>query len=309
MSADSRSAEGAAGAAAATGAFLLWGVVPLYWKQMQEVAAIELIAHRIVWSMVFLFSVMAAQKSLRGLFAAFANRQSLTISLASGALLAANWAVYIWAVNSGHVIESSLGYFLTPLGNVAMGYLILHERLRPLQWTAIAFAVLGVGVLLVGAGHFPWIALSLAVTWSVYGILKKQSPLGSISGLGMETLILFPIAAGFLLWLSADGKGAIGNVSLATHAWILASGVITTVPLVMFAYGAKRLKLATLGLLQYLAPTIQFLLGLYVYHEPFDSIRFQACALIWCGLVIYTIDSFWTQRRLLWPSANAGSTR
>lgn len=293
------------GALAATAAFLFWGLVPLYWKQMGGVAASELVAHRIVWSLVFLIAVMLLQQSLSGFWAAFRDRTSLLVSLASGALLSTNWVIYVWGVNNGHVIETSLGYFLVPLCNVAMGYLLLHERLRPLQWIAIVFAVLGVAVLLIGAGHIPWIALALAATWAVYGILKKKSPLGSMSGLAMETVLLFPIAAGFLFWRAATGEGALGEVSAWMHVLIISAGVITTIPLVLFAYGAKRLRLATLGLLQYISPTVQFLIGLYVYHEPFDTVRFQACLLIWIGLVVYTVDSFWTQRRALWPAASA----
>lgn len=302
------SSAGTRGALAATVAFLFWGLVPLYWKQMQSVPASELIAHRIVWSLLFLCGVMALQRSLASLWSAFRNPKAMWISSLSGLVLAGNWIIYVWAVNSGHVIESSLGYFLTPLGNVAMGYLLLHERLRPLQWAAIAFAVFGVGVLLVGAGHVPWIALTIAATWSVYGILKKKSPLGSMTSLAMETLILFPVAAGFLFWRGIMGEGVLGQVSVQLHVLILSMGVVTSIPLVLFAYGAKRLRLATLGLLQYLSPTVQFLIGLYVYHEPFDSIRFQACMLIWCGLIIYTLDSFWTQRRMLWPSATPDRT-
>lgn len=273
---------------------------------MASVSPFELIAHRVAWSLLFLLGIMALQKSFGELRPAFTNWRTFLITLASSALLTSNWTVYVWAVNSGHVIESSLGYFLVPLGNVAMGFLLLHERLRPLQWTAIAFAAVGVGLLLFGVGHVPWIALSLAATWSSYSLLRKKSPLGSLAGLTAETIILLPLAAAFLLWRTYTGNGALGHVSPLLHVYVLSVGVVTAIPLLLFAYGARRLRLATLGLLQYIAPTVQFLIGLFIYREPFDSARFQAYALIWCGLVLYSADSFWVQRRTLLKAAGAG---
>jgi len=293
------------GVFAASTSFLIWGTVPIYWKQMHCVSPFELIAHRVTWSLLFLLGIMALQKSFGEMRPAFTNLRTFGISLASGALLTANWTIYVWAVNSGHVIESSLGYFLVPLGNVAMGFLLLHERLRPLQWTAIALAALGVGFLLFGVGHVPWIALSLAITWSSYSLLRKKSPLGSLAGLTVETIILLPLAAGFLLWRTYTGSGALGHASPLLHVYVLSVGVVTAIPLLLFAYGARRLRLATLGLLQYIAPTVQFFIGLLIYREPFDSARFQAYALIWIGLVLYSADSFWVQRRMLLKAAGA----
>ncbi len=287
------------GALAAAGGFLFWGLVPVYWKQMQSIAAIELIAHRIIWSLIFLLGVLAWQKMSGELRPAFASGRMLGLNLLSSLLLATNWTVYVWAVNAGHILESSLGYFLTPLGNVALGYLLLHERLRPLQWTAIALAAMGVTFLLFGVGHFPWIALTLAGTWSGYALLKKRSALGSLAGLTVETLLLFPFAAILLLWRNHTGQGALGRVDAWHHVLVLSVGVITAIPLLLFAYGAQRIRLTTLGLLQYLSPTAQFLIGLLVYHEAFDSGRLQAYALIWCGLIFYSADGFWAQRRAL----------
>ncbi|MBI3884330.1 MAG: EamA family transporter RarD [Opitutae bacterium] len=292
------------GVIAAAGSFFFWGVVPVYWKQMQGIAAIELIAHRIVWSLLFLLGLLWWQKNLATLRPAFAEARAVGRNLLSSLLLAANWTVYIWAVNSGHVIEASLGYFLVPLVNVALGSVLLHERLRPLQWTAIAFAAAGVLSLLFGVGHVPWIALSLAVTWSGYGFFKKLSALGPLAGLTVETLLLFPVAAAALLWWHHTGEGALGRVDAWHHVLVLSVGVVTAIPLLLFAYGAQRIRLATLGLLQYLSPTVQFFIGLLVYHEVFDAGRFRAYALIWCGLILYTADSFWAQRhRLRKPAA------
>ena len=298
--------DAARGALAATASFLIWGLVPVYWKQMQGVSALELITHRIAWSLLFLLGVLWWQNNLRTLRPAFTESRTFGLNLLSSVLLAINWVVYIWAVNSGHVIESSLGYFLVPLVNVALGSLLLHERLRPPQWIAIGFAAAGVGVLLTRAGHVPWIALTLAGTWAGYGLLKKRSALGSIAGLTAETMILFPLATGLLLWWHHTGEGALGRVDLRLHLYILSVGVVTAIPLLLFAYGAQRIRLATLGLLQYLAPSVQFLLGYLVYREAFDAVRLQAFGLIWCGLALYTADAFWIQRRRLLKSVGVG---
>lgn len=295
----------ARGAFAAGASFLLWGLWPLYWRTMRSVSAFELIAHRIVWSMLLLLLLMLAQRSLPQLWSALRARSTLLGGLVSGVLLAANWTIYVWAVNNGHVIDSSLGYFLTPLLNVALGYLILHERLRPPQWTAVGFAVAGVAVLLLRAGHLPWIALSLACSWSLYGVLKKQSTLGPIPGLTLETLLLSPVAGTLLLWRIHCGQSAFSQANPALDALVLASGVLTTAPLLLFAYGARRIRLATLGLLQYIAPSVQFMLGLWLYDEPLDAPRLHACILIWCGLAIYTADSFYSHRARFRPASDA----
>lgn len=270
---------------------------------MQGVPAFELIAHRIVWSLVFLCVVLAWQKRFSALRPAFTGTRALGLTLLSGLLLTVNWTVYVWAVNEGHIIETSLGYFLVPLMNVALGSLFLHEKLRRLQWVAIGLAAAGVALLLVRVGHVPWIALTIASSWTAYGLLKKKSLLGPIAGLTAETLILFPIAAGMLLWWNQRGGGALGHADVRIQALVLSVGVVTAVPLLLFAYGAQRIRLTTLGLLQYIAPSVQFLIGLYVYHEAFDAVRFQAFGLIWLGLIIYTADTFWTQRRYLLKAA------
>jgi chloramphenicol-sensitive protein RarD len=231
------------------------------------------------------------------------------LNLLSSVLLAANWTVYVWAVNRGQVIETSLGYFLVPLVNVLLGSLVLHERLRPLQWLSIGCAALGVGLMLFRVGHVPWVALTLAGTWASYGLLKKQSALGSIAGLTVETILLFPLAAALLLWWHHTGAGALGRVEVRTQAFILTAGVVTAVPLLLFAFGAQRIRLTTLGLLQYLAPTVQFLIGLFIYHETFDAARLQAFALIWAGLGLYSADSLWAQRRMFLGRAEASGPK
>ncbi|MEO6568444.1 MAG: EamA family transporter RarD, partial [Opitutaceae bacterium] len=221
-----------------------------------------------------------------------------------------NWLVYVWAVNAGYVIECSLGYFLVPLLNVALGRVVLGERLRRAQGCAIALAALGVGLELWRLGRFPWIALTLAATFGTYGLLRKQSPLGPLTGLAVETTLLAPFAFALLGWRAHHGVGALGHAEPVVQVLIVSTGIVTAVPLLLFAYGARRLKLTTLGVLQYAAPTVQFALGVLVYHEPFSRERAQAFALIWTGLAVYTADAIWSARtwnaNLRSPSVNVG---
>ncbi len=291
------------GALAATAAFLLWGIIPIYWKQIQGVSAVELIAHRSFWLPLFLLAVLAIQRDLGALRPAFAGVRIFAFYGLSGLVLVCNWTIYVWAVNAGYIIESSLGNFLIPLCNIALGYLFLHERLRRLQWAAIALAALGVTLLLAGVGHPPWIALSLAATWSAYGFLKKKSALGPIAGLTVETLAIAPLAAAFLLWRAHTGTGDFVHVGPLVQAYVLSAGVITAIPLLLFAYGVRRIRLTTLGLLQYIAPTVQFLVGLLIYREAFDVGRFQCYALIWAALILYSTDSLWSHRRMIFRTA------
>lgn len=284
------------GVLAALGCYLIWGLVPLYWRPLAAVDAHELIAHRLVWSFVFTAPLLWWLGGGREVFAALTSGRSIALNLASSVLLTVNWLVYVWAVNAGHVIESSLGYFLVPLVNITLGRFVLDERLRPAQWLAIALATVGVGLQLVQLGRLPWIALTLAGSFGIYGLLRKRSPLGPLAGLTLETLLLFPLAAGLLVWQAHAGTGALGQAPAVTQGLILCAGVVTSIPLLLFAYGARRLRLTTLGLLQYVAPTVQFMLGLWVYREAFDRARAQSFALIWAGLALYTADALWSQR-------------
>jgi chloramphenicol-sensitive protein RarD len=286
-----------AGALAATSCYLFWGLVPIYWKQLAAIDALELIAHRHVWSVVFLVALVTAQGGLREIRAVFSSARSIAINLLGGTLLTINWLVYVWGVNTGHVIECSLGYFLVPLVNVAAGRFMLHEHLRRAQWLAIALAAIGVGILIFQLGRPPWIALSLAATWGGYSLMRKKTPLGAVTGLTVETLLLAPLAIGFLVWQHHLGVGALGRVDGWTHALIFSSGVITAVPLILFAFGARRVRLTTLGLLQYLAPTVQFAIGIWIYHEPFSRERLLSFGFIWTGLALYTVDNLLAQRR------------
>lgn len=281
---------------AASASYFIWGIFPLFWRLLAAVDATELIAHRVVWSLLFLLGVVVVQKRLAELGRAFRVGQNLRVHAASGALLTVNWLVYVWGVNHGHVIECSLGYFLVPLINVALGRWLLHEHLRKAQLVAIVVAAFGVALMVWRVGRFPWIALTVAVTFGFYGLLRKRSALGPLAGLTLETLLLAPLAAGFLLWRFAQGGGALGHVDAATTAIILSSGVVTAVPLLLFAKGARGLRMITLGLLQYLAPTCQFLLGWLLYNETLGGARAGAFVLIWAGLAIYSLDAMLASR-------------
>ena len=289
----------ARGALAAAGAFVAWGAFPLFWKQIEQIQALELIAHRVVWSLLFLVVVLAFRHGFGPIRAAFGSPRIVAYTAASGAFLTLNWLTFVWAVNHGYVIESSLGYFLVPLVNVGIGAWVLHERLRPLPWLAIGCGAAGVALLVFGVGHLPWIALTLAGTFGLYGLMRKRSPLGSVDGLALETILYAPLAAGYLLWRQHTGEGALGHADLRTHIFILSAGWVTALPLILFAYGARQIRMTTLGLLQYLAPSLQFLCGLVIYHEPFDATRLRACLLVWFGLALYSADSFWSQRRTI----------
>ncbi len=296
-SAPAPDANAVRGALAAASCYLIWGLVPLYWKQLAAIQPVELIAHRHVGSLLVVAILIGFQGTLGEVWDALQHRRTAVVHLLSACLLTTNWLVYVWGVNTGHVIETSLGYFLVPLANVAAGRFVLHERLRRRQWVAIGFAIAGVAVMVAQVNQVPWIALVLAATFSSYGLLRKQSPLGSLTGLTVETLLLAPLALGFLAWRHVQGTGALGRIDAWHHVLLLSAGLITAVPLLLFAYGARRIRLSTLGLLQYLGPTVQFSLGLLVYHEPFSRDRATGFFLIWTGLVLYTLDNLMAQRR------------
>lgn len=290
------------GALAALLCYFLWGLVPLYWTRLAHVDAVELIAHRHVWSLVFVLGIVAFQRGFGPVAATFRTPRSIAVNALGGLLLTGNWLGYVWGVNTGHVIETSLGYFLVPLVNVATGRFVLHEQLRRAQWIAIGLAATGVLLLIVQSGRMPWIALALAGTWGAYSLMRKRSPLPAVTGLTVETLLLSPLAVAFLLWQHLHGTGALGRVSLATDLLIFSSGVITAVPLLLFAYGARRIRLSTLGLLQYVAPSVQLALGVWFFHEPFSRARLVSFSFIWAALALYTLDNLLAQRRAVLPA-------
>lgn len=274
----------------AAAAFILWGVLPVYWKQLDSVPATQLVAHRVLWSLVVLVPLAWLTGGAGSIRAALANPGVLARQGVAAALVSANWLGFVWAVTHGRMIESSLGYFLNPLLSVLLGVFLLGERLRRPQWLAIAVATVGVAWLAGQYRHFPWIALYLAVTFCLYGLAKKRTPLGAIPSLTVETLLLLVPAAVFLAMEHAAGRGAFGSRGGWNEPLIALSGVITAVPLLCFAAAARRIPLSAIGLMQYIGPSIQFLLGLFVYDEPFDAGKLTGFAIVWTALAIYAID-------------------
>jgi chloramphenicol-sensitive protein RarD len=271
-------------------AFFCWGLFPLYFHAIGEVPPLQILAHRMLWSLLFLVIVLAVRRQWAWLRIVRQPRVFGSF-VASALLLSINWLIYIWAVNNGHVIESSLGYFINPLVNIMFGALLLKERLRRPQWMAIGVAALGVAWLTWQAGTVPWISLALAVSFGGYGLLRKTASLGALEGLSLETMVLFPVAAGYVIWLSVHGENAFLNTpSDTTRLLLVAAGPITAIPLLLFAGGARKIPLSVLGLLQYLSPTLQFLLGVWLFHEAFTPDRLVGFVLIWLALALFAAE-------------------
>jgi chloramphenicol-sensitive protein RarD len=285
------------GILAAIVAYTLWGVLPIYWKWLQVVPALEILCHRTVWSLVFVVLVLAVRRQWAWIRQARNNPKRLLVFVGSTCLLALNWFTYIWAVNAGHVVDSSLGYFINPLLSVLLGVLFLRERLRVWQAVAIGLAVVGVVFLTLGFGAFPWIALTLAATFGFYGLLRKTAPLGSLEGLAFETSVLSVPTLGYLIYLELAGTASFGHAGAMTSVLLAFTGVVTAFPLLMFAYAARKVTLATVGILQYIAPTLQFLLGVFVYHEPFTRARLVGFAAIWLALLVYSAEGLLAEKR------------
>ncbi len=275
----------------AVGAYVIWGFFPLYFKPIQHVSPWEVVGQRIVWSVLLLFVLLAVRKRFGEFMRVMSTPRLVGPLLASSLLIAANWLIYIWAVYNGHVLAASLGYFLNPLLNVLLGAAVLKEKLRPLQWASVGIAAIGVAVLAFGALDTLWISLSLAASFGIYGLIRKVIDTGPMVGLAAETLLLAPFAALFLWWwASVPGRMAFGHTGTLTDALLIGCGVMTAVPLLMFASAARKLAYSTLGLIQYVAPTIVFLLGIFVYHEPLKTSQIICFVLIWAGLLLYIWD-------------------
>ena len=270
---------------------------PVYFKALQAVPPLEMMAHRIAWSLGFVALVLAARHRWAWLGPALADRRLLLGCAASAGLIALNWFLYIWAVVNARVVEASLGYFINPLVNVLLGAVVLKETLRRGQWLAVAVAGAGVTWLTWLAGALPWIALALAGTFGLYGLLRKTAPLGALEGLAMETLLLGPLAIAGLAWLAWQGQSAFVAAPGWTQALVVASGPITAIPLLLFAAGARRIPLSLLGILQYIGPTLQLLVGVWLFGEPFEAARLAGFALIWAALALYSAEGWWQQRR------------
>jgi chloramphenicol-sensitive protein RarD len=301
------------GVAYGAAAYLIWGLFPLYWPLLEPAGSVEILAHRIVWSLVFVLGVLAVTRSWAWIGPLLADRVSMRRMVLAAVLIAGNWCLYIWGVNNEHVVETSLGYFINPVVTVMIGVLVLRERLRPVQWAAIALGTVAVLVLTVDYGRPPWIALGLAFSFATYGLLKKQvgTRVGAVQSLTVETAVLFLPALGWLLYLESTGAGQLGHSGVG-HGMLLASaGVATAIPLLFFAAAARRVPLSVLGMLQYLAPVLQFLTGVLVYDEPMPASRLAGFALVWAALVLLTAESLRHRRRLrraaATPAAAAGS--
>lgn len=278
-------------------AYTLWGLLPVFFKQLGHVNALEVVMHRMVWSLVFLMLVLAFLKRWVWLGEVARRPRVLAAFALSALLLSANWSVYVWAVHNAQVVDASLGYFILPLVNVGFGFVFLHERPRPVQWLAVAVAAAGVVWLTLQAGRLPWIALVLAATFGIYGLLRKVATLGALEGLTLETLLLAPFAVGMLAWWTWHGQGALVQGNVGTLGWLLLGGPLTAIPLLLFAAGARRIPMATLGILQYISPSLQMLLGVWMYGEVFDPARAMGFYLIWLALVVYSIDGLHNNHR------------
>lgn len=274
----------------AAAAFFLWGVLPVYWKLLDGAPATQLVAHRVIWSLATLVPLVWWTGTAGRIRSAASDPRVLLRQAVAALLVSANWLAFVWSVTNDRLLEASLGYFLNPLLSVLVGVVILRERLRPAQWVAIALAAAGVAWLCLTAPRPPWIALVLAGTFCLYSLAKKTTPLDAVSSLTVETLVLLPLAAAFLGLEHAAGRGFFGRTTATNDVLVAASGVVTAVPLLCFAAAARRIPLSALGFLQYLGPSLQFLLGLLVYGEPFDARTFTGFALVWSALAVFVID-------------------
>jgi chloramphenicol-sensitive protein RarD len=273
----------------------MWGLFPIYWKQLETIPALQLIGHRVAWSFLLVLLLVLASGQARTLLAALDSKTLRTYALAA-ILICTNWYVYVWAVINGHVVQASLGYYINPLLSVLLGLIVFRERLRFLQWVPIGLAAVGVGYLTLHFGSVPWIALVLAATFGLYGAIKKAAPLGSLFGLTLETGFLFVPAIIYLSLAEVRGTGAFLHTSTTFDLLMIGGGIITAVPLLLFAGAASRVPLGTLGLLQYVTPTMQFLLGIFAYHEPFTHVSLIGFGLVWLGLALFWAEGLYARR-------------
>lgn len=283
----------------AVGAFVLWGLMPLYWHLLKHVPSLQVVAHRALWSALLVAAFLTLTRGRGWLRAVFSQPRLAGMLLASGLLIGFNWSLYVWAVNAGHVVETSLGYFINPLLNVVIGVVFLRERLLPAQWVAVALAACGVLWLTFNYGSFPWIAMALAGSFALYGLIRRQAQVDAVAGLGVENLYLLVPAAALLAWMETRGAG--GFVDLrwgwGGNALLVLGGALTALPLIGFAYAVRQVSLSTVGLLQYLAPTLQLLVGVLVFGEAFGRDRAIGFAVIWAGLAVFAVDGFIRARR------------
>ena len=288
-------------------AYTLWGAFPLYWTLLRPAGAVELLAHRIVWSLVTMLLIVVLWRRTSHLRALLRDRRKVLIISGAAVVISVNWGAYIWGVNNGRVVETSLGYFINPLVTVLMGVLILGERLRRLQWAAMVIAFVAVAVLTTDYGRPPWVALVLAFSFGTYGLAKKQAGVGAVESITLETVVMAPVAAAYLGWLASTDQSSFGSYGVGHALLLTTTGVITAIPLMLFGAAAIRVSMVSLGLLQYLAPTIQFALGLLVFHEPMPASRWVGFGLVWLALALFTVEAINHRRRQLRLVAHASA--
>jgi chloramphenicol-sensitive protein RarD len=286
------------GYTAAISAFTIWGFFPLYLIGLVHVSAMQITAHRITWSLLFVIGWLAVTRDLSKLRDAMSRRDVLLRLALSAFCICVNWIGFAWAVNHDRVLDVSLAYYIGPLINVLLGVFVLSERLDRVQWTAVAFAAAGVTHLGIVAGHAPWLALMVGASFAFYGLIRKTVAVAALPGLAVETVLLTPFALGYLAWCEMSGIGAMGHMNALVDVLLLASGVVTAVPLVLFAYGARHIPLSTIGIIQFIGPSLQLVCGLVVFGEPFPAARALGFVLIWIGLLIYAVNGWRNQRRL-----------
>jgi chloramphenicol-sensitive protein RarD len=282
----------------AIGAYLMWGLFPLYWKQLETIPALQIIGHRIGWSFLLLMVVVLVTGQWRAFRGLALEKKMIRIYLVAAVLISINWFTYVWAVTQGYVVETSLGYYINPLFSVLLGVTIFRERLRPVQWVPIGLAALGVLYLTFAYGALPWIALTLALSFGLYGLVKKIAPLGSLYGLTLETGLLFVPAVVYLVWCELTGQGAFLHSGLKADWMMIGAGLVTTVPLLLFASAAPRVPMTMIGILQYVNPTMQFLLGVLLYKEPFTHDRLIGFGLVWIALILFWAEGMYARRNL-----------
>lgn len=297
MKDENEAKEARAGLLYGIGAYGMWGLVPLFWPLLKPSGAVEILAHRMVWSLAVVALALLALRQWSWLPELIRSPRKLGLITVAAAVISVNWGLYIWSVNNGQVVEASLGYFINPLVTIALGVLVLKERLRPAQWTAVGVGLAAVVVLSVGYGRLPWISLTLAFSFAIYGLVKKKVNLGGVESLAAETAVQFLPALGYLIWLGTQGTLTFGAHGAGHAALLAATGVVTAVPLICFGAAAIRVPLSTLGLLQYLAPVFQFLLGVVYFHEEMPPERWAGFSLVWLALTILTWDALRTARR------------
>jgi chloramphenicol-sensitive protein RarD len=280
-------------------AYVLWGFFPIYWKFLDGISSLQLTCHRIVWSFLLLLALTGRSTEWRELLAASRSPRVLGMYAAAAVTIAVNWLVFVWAANGGQIVQTSLGYFINPLLSVVLGVVFFRERLRPFQWVSVALAAAGVLYLTISLGAPPWIALFLAATFGTYGLVKKVAPLSAVHGLTLETSILFAPAAAYLIWAEVAGTGALMHAGAIRDTLMIASGPVTTIPLLLFAAGVRRIPLSLVGMLQYVNPTMQILTAVFIYREPFTRVQLAGFGLVWAALALFAVEGYLTRRLVI----------